>query len=1221
VASSYILNEVIMESRTVQFQRKEYLRALHEEKIERFKKSEDPNMTLLQISWVPGQDFSDELVTYTKTIRKVGAGRIFIIKKDGRPISFTWETKPENIKVAVTAGIVNPKALTSKVVCTIGDYRARVLERAYEDGIVSNKYQEKKALLDFWQQRVVMLQPLERLINTNKNPTEVAKAFDDYILAVREYKRTLAVKMAVLVKYDANIQEKLGQFLEDDIAAIESLRASIVAGAPLKSLLAAYGRTSLMTKLNVMMIKMAKQAQGLNQNLTHARPDRTDSFFTSLWQGAFSLFRGYFNDICEDVMRVINNHDPDLHNPVLPAHQGDFAAQEELGQNEEKQTDELDKEKKLEKSQKPKEEEGQEHKQEQKLPSEQTKQCGFISIQSPLDEKNIEEALKKVLAKFSTTLNAAYVYSPKGLFYINKSRNEYIKIRISTEKLSNFEKEIVSFSETENLTKERLKKFTSMTGHSHDRLYLEFSPENRKALAAICQIEQADEIELSETGDYSLKKNQRSMRGSIPLQKTGYTSWWLSDASTNHTGMLTRAFYFVWNVGTGFFLTVPDIVWGLIVGGFNLENGSLVEAVKKTPKKDLPKTAYSKIAKNMKVPNKHIAFGIAHILGKAFSAFMLDLAQGVILAVEQIRVELPAFIRDDYYVGGWGDAKKSVVSIGQQFDRDIGAIQHKQQEQDAYYQDQHEGLDDDCQPDLMDRETPTKKKPPRRRNHNAHEGARSSLPDKKEPADDRHFALPPYDLSPGEWEDLVSAIPRGLKAFAGNILHPIHAKNPFVGLIYNFFYFAGGFAVLMPHAVPLPQSYKDFSQWLGAQMAHDPVGQAVSSAVTQAQGAAMLVEAPMHGPKSMLGQVCHTVEESMIDISVLLLLAWSGGFALKAMPVLGDFIRSEMGNAGYITLATYGGKMGMLIHELCEAGETQPVSEEHTQQLKERWIALAKELHSKVQESKTYQQSDLIVREAIDETFFEISNPATLENMANQAKFLKKLTTHAHLLPHLPSRTKREIMQAAEQLFSGRPEVVTAVKNMLDPYKPYSIASRTLRVLTGYIICLLRIVPCCLFTGNFKQPVKDLAKKVAKDLVRVVRGLHGLGAFVLLGLYAAIYTPLRAVADGFLNGVFARIEGGTRGNQHSISQVTSQAASWLSGTYYRLGDVFTPASLYKSVTHPDPRVVMRDPSSEYFGSLFKEKEHSEPSSTTSLSSGPLTRTSSRTSLTATSSES
>src|SRR5262245_1600686 len=97
----------------------QYLQELNHKKVEEFKRSPNPNnthMTIAHVSRVLGIT-SWENIRYTREVVQVNRGRVFIIKREGTPISFVWETDAENIKQAVRHGVHKPEALTGQVIC------------------------------------------------------------------------------------------------------------------------------------------------------------------------------------------------------------------------------------------------------------------------------------------------------------------------------------------------------------------------------------------------------------------------------------------------------------------------------------------------------------------------------------------------------------------------------------------------------------------------------------------------------------------------------------------------------------------------------------------------------------------------------------------------------------------------------------------------------------------------------------------------------------------------------------------------------------------------------------------------------------------------------------------------------------------------------------------------------------------------------------------------
>lgn len=1022
---------------------KKFLHTFQEHEIERFAKSDDLKMTIQPVSGIPFMVKGFTPIVYEKKIIEVGKGRIFVIKKDGVPVSFTWETTPENLKQAVKEGAISHSALTSQVLCKMGSYRGTVLERIYENGMISNKYSAKEALLTLSQERVELLQPLERLINSNKDLNEVKKILTEYILSASDFRLNLKTQCEPLRKYDASIQQKFKDFVNSDIEKITELRNNLTEDN-LSILLRAFGSDSLYTNLNLMMVNTIKQAQGINQNLTYARTRYAPA----------SLFRGEFNSMCEDVMHVIHGYDPDLHNAPSAENQGDFSGM--------------------------------------------------------LDTKK---------------------------------------------------------------------------GEKH--LYQQFSITDKRALAAICKIEGVQSIVQKPKNKFVLKNNNQE----IPLTTTRLTQWsalWntfekQSSFATETKNAFLRVGIFGLNLVTGIFFTPFDIVLGVVGGLLNFEF-SLVEWTKARLPRDIHQTVYSSLTEETKLPNRPVAFYLSHLVGSTVRSVIVDVGNGLFLMGQQA-ARIPKIVINDLHVGGWLDPKLSSDAIIGNFDKaakEVRAdIKASEEKYSAEFKDQNLKAENEI----------------------------------------RRFARPAYHLSPGEWRDIMSVTFRGINAFGNTILHSVHAKDPLIGLVYNFFYFSGLIAVFIPHTtLPLPEFYKQFSDALGSYMAHGTASKGVSTAVTQAQLSAILAELVQRGPNSVLGQVVGKAEENLVDIAVLLVLARTFGDVLRHMPAIGTAIEEEMGSVKSIALVTYGAKIAIILREICEAGEEGEVSEEQIEGFLDRY----REATQKYEADLAKEQGEAVAAKTVEEvaaakeheekpkdhsnsngSFAESTlqglrmtqTPEEAKKALERLRFLVKLKEHEATLPYLSSIMKRDLQQEANRLFSDTPELLTAIKDKLDPVKPLSIASRTLYIISKYITNSIRCL-AAIGTGC-TQPFKDLFHDIPKDLTRLLKFVGGAVEFIGLAVYAAFYTVGRAVSDVIFNGILARTEGAIRGTEHSISKATTSAASKISGSYVKMGASLSalPNRAYRAVTHADSRTVLEKHQEQHFKDLFGKplrQQHAAP---------------------------
>ncbi|MBX9586306.1 MAG: hypothetical protein K2X50_03520 [Gammaproteobacteria bacterium] len=242
--------------------------------------------------------------------------------------SFYWKTTQDRVQQAVDYGITQYEALTSKVIGAVGAYRLKVFERAYDFGIISDKYEEKEFLLRITQTRIRHMQGLERLTNAydqysdaETNKQRIEATFKDYIDALKQLQIDIKDHSFSLNKFDREASQKLISQIQDDIKAAKEYQSCILE-CPLPecslqdhlkdTILLASGPDSIAHFIKNRMIYALRQAQEHNQNTTYSRK-------------AGSIFRGEFNSYCEDALKVINNYLCDHHNPVTPEHQGYFS--------------------------------------------------------------------------------------------------------------------------------------------------------------------------------------------------------------------------------------------------------------------------------------------------------------------------------------------------------------------------------------------------------------------------------------------------------------------------------------------------------------------------------------------------------------------------------------------------------------------------------------------------------------------------------------------------------------------------------------------------------------------------------------------------------------------------------------------------------------------------------------------------------------------------------
>lgn len=983
--------------RKITFNQKEYFQKLNQHAINQFKKSDATQLTIFPVSKFPWKIWGAEPEIYTKRIIEIGRGRIFIIAKNGIPISYVWETTPKKLQAAVMSGIYQPEALSAKVISEMGKYKPIGWLRIYEKGLVSTHYLAKNELLTYFQERLKRFQPLERLINSQNSITNINAVYLDCIRDIQQFQKQ--IKCDYLKKYDIHIAEKLKNFLDDDIRQLEKLKNKLSENN-LKSHLSAFGKNSLMYKLQKRMIKMIKQTQGLNQNITYAR--------TGYFPESFD--RGEFNSVCETALSVINQHEVDLHNVVLPEHQGDFL-------------------------------------------------------------------------------------------------------------------------------KEKKKKH-----------YIEFIASDKNAIAAICQIEKSDSIFNKGEKFYFRKENDEPFDPEpipVALKATAFVKWSMGHSTivNNDPVRIKILGYFkttgilIFNILSGAFFMPVDIVLGLVDGLFDF-NFSLVQETRIVEPAKTMDSHYNDLFIQLNNVPRPLGFHIGFSVGTTLYSVMLSLIDGMVILAKHVK-KIPEYIKDDRYIAQRvRDKNIHLQNILDQMDVDVVRIQAEAER----YQNAHETY-----------------------------GKKHKKKDdvKKNRDHDRQFALPPYHLSSGEWEDGLSKLPKGLMILTDAILQPMHANSPMKGLLYTLLFISSGLAILAPHNSFLPKFYQDFTQWLGEQLATSQKNKALSVPFIEGQAAIMLTDLLQDGSRSLLGKFVNEANGDLLDIGSLLVCGYFIGICLEKMPAISGVIKQDLGSTVGVTVTNYGSTLPQW-NRLCEANKNADVSDALLIDMRKKVMGLSKWIQEL--ESKNDQEIEQFLQASGERQLSGME----LKKILEQGQFLRHFINHFEVLAYLPSRTKRELMHVAYRLFQDKKEILSAIENSLYPDQSYSIIARSFQIAANYVVNIARVLAFP-YTGNLEEPMRDLLKHGAKDLTRLLRSVHGCFGVVVNVLYALFYTPFRALGDAACNGVGARTEGFIRGNTHKISDATATIAARFSGSYCKMKEKLnTPFSgVYQQVTSADPGDVIR----------------------------------------------
>ncbi len=303
-------------------------RKAQQDKLSRFIIGSETTLHLAEMSRIPGKLFSDKVTVFTKEEEKLNrAGALHYIKKDGVSQGFVWHANKDALLQALTYGLIPVESAGAKAISTLGQYRQKVLHRAYSRGIISNKNQQKLALLDMTQANLIALLPLEQLANTlnsavdlsanelNSEKKRIKSKLKEARNLLKLQKREISTRLSSLYDYDKKAADKMTDHYKRQIGIIEGLMTATEHAdlKKIKTMMKPTGADSIMTVSKTMCMATALKAQELNQNISYSRR-----------QG--SLLRGDFNCVLEDALKELRDHQADPHNPVLPEHQGCFAS-------------------------------------------------------------------------------------------------------------------------------------------------------------------------------------------------------------------------------------------------------------------------------------------------------------------------------------------------------------------------------------------------------------------------------------------------------------------------------------------------------------------------------------------------------------------------------------------------------------------------------------------------------------------------------------------------------------------------------------------------------------------------------------------------------------------------------------------------------------------------------------------------------------------------------
>ncbi|KTC69316.1 hypothetical protein Lbir_2055 [Legionella birminghamensis] len=266
------------------------------------------------IPWVGAAKRNDVFQKQVFT-RPESSAEVSFIRQNGHEHAILWKSSAEKIKEATRWGIIKTDSLTSKIIGSLGQYRVIAHEQAAK-GLANNSLDLKLRLVGHYQDLFEAMQDLESLVNRNNSAKKIEKYFERYIQKLEGIQRNLDTYFSDIdcPGYDSTTLRHLREDISASINRARSFSQKIKnSPGNLRRFNRGRGHESILEFIKQQINQNLYQLQGINQDI---------SFSTKRY---FALTRGNLNDFIEDARKELDDHLPDLRNPVNPCHHGVFA--------------------------------------------------------------------------------------------------------------------------------------------------------------------------------------------------------------------------------------------------------------------------------------------------------------------------------------------------------------------------------------------------------------------------------------------------------------------------------------------------------------------------------------------------------------------------------------------------------------------------------------------------------------------------------------------------------------------------------------------------------------------------------------------------------------------------------------------------------------------------------------------------------------------------------
>ncbi len=405
------------------------------------------------------------------------------------------------------------------------------------------------------------------------------------------------------------------------------------------------------------------------------------------------------------------------------------------------------------------------------------------------------------------------------------------------------------------------------------------------------------------------------------------------------------------------------------------------------------------------------------------------------------------------------------------------------------------------------------------------------------------WAKTDYPLTPGEQNDILTAMSRGINAFSG-VFTETFAKNPIAGILFTATYAVGGAVILAPSfsAHLFGHAYVNWFTKIAYSMGPSKMTALVAGGSGQGQILASTSELLIHGPSSTPARWLANAEDPLAVaacVGAAYGLGWflANGLLGHPIPWLSQSLRDEMGSMPEPSYFFLGLKAGFSAYELFSPG------------------------HLEAYHPAKWTDPERLIGDDVA-----------------RIRMIDLLSNHASAIPKLRQRTLFDLSRQIDALF--KPSDAASLKKILYPERTPSIAFQLIAIPFMYLVNLGRVFfsillsLAALILGN-PHPLKPIIHagtvffdKLKKDLSRLLV----FASYVTYLAHKAVSCLIKMLAFT-LNMAVGRL--GSVFNVHT-GHLFHEGVASVHVFFRSVGEFFYPARATKSVVFAHPSHTLNE---------------------------------------------